>query len=69
MDKESQKQKSSKQLAPYEIDLASRFDIDFEPEELSDDELDFELDVTGNPMEMIFGELSQGSYFGAMALE
>lgn len=43
--------------------------MDFEPEELSDDELDFELDDQRNPTEVIFGELGQGSYFGSMALE
>ena len=68
-DKEGQPKKKGKKLAPYEIDLASRYDIDFEPEELSDDELDLEMDQFGNPIEVIFGELLQGSYFGAMALE
>ena len=61
--------KTNKKLLPYEIDLASRFEMDFEPEELSDDELDFELDDQRNPAEVIFGELGQGSYFGNMALE
>ena len=61
--------KTSKKLLPYEIDLASRFEMDFEPEELSDDELDFELDDQRNPTEVIFGELGQGSYFGSLALE
>ena len=55
--------------APHALPTASRFEMDFEPEELSDDELDFELDDERNPAEVIFGELGQGSYFGNMALE
>ena len=57
-----------KPVKPYEQDLRERAQLDYEAEELSDDELDIPCDAIGCPREVIFAELARGSYFGALAL-
>ena len=61
----------AKPLKPCEQDLREReagLQLDYEAEELSDDELDIPCDAMGCPREAIFAELARGSYFGALAL-
>lgn len=58
----------AKPVKPYEQDLRERAQLDYEAEELSDDELDIPCDAMGCPREAIFAELARGSYFGALAL-
>ena len=65
---EATTQQGIRPAKPFEQDLRERAQIDYEAEELSDDELDIGRDAFGNSREAIFAELSKGSYFGALAL-